>query len=297
MKMKKILSAVLAAGVLAVGFAGCNSAKDANNSAAAAFDASNPIAVVTREEGSGTRDAFVEMTGVMVKDADGNKVDNTTAEASVIDGTQAVMSTVAGNEYAIGYISLGSLNDTVKSVKVNDVAATVENIKSGEYALQRPFNIAVKKSGLSEVAQDFVDYILSKEGQAVVEKEGYVKLDDAKPYSGSKPAGKISIGGSSSVGPLMEKLKEAYCELNTNVKIEIQVTDSTSGVTAAAEGTCDIGMASRDLKDDEPTKLDAIKIATDGIAVIVNNQNTNEGLSIDQIKNIYTGAATAWNSL
>lgn len=293
--MKKIIAAAVTFGMLAAGFAGCSSKGTQSDSASTGFDAASEITVVTREEGSGTRDAFVELTGVLVKGDDGSKTDNTTKEASVIDGTQAVMTTVTGDKYAIGYISLGSLNDTVKALEVNGVEANADNVKSGDYTLQRPFNIATKKSGVSEAAQDFIDYILSAEGQAVVGKEGYISLDNAKPYKGGKASGKVSISGSSSVSPVMEKLKEAYAAVNPNVKIELQTTDSTSGIKAAIDGTSDIGMASRALKDDEPDSLDTTQIALDGIAVIVNRENTADNLTTEQIKSMYTGEITGWN--
>lgn len=293
--MKKLAAVLVSLTMLTAGFAGCNSQNSNTQSGAASFDATGEVTVVSREEGSGTRDAFVELTGVMTKDDKGNKTDNTTKEASVIDGTQAVMTTVSGDSYAIGYISLGSLNDTVKALKVNGVEATADNVKSGDYALQRPFNIVTKKSGVSEVAQDFIDYILSTEGQEVVSGEGYVSLDNTKSYKSKKLSGKIAISGSSSVSPVMEKLKEAYLSLNSGVTIEIQTTDSTSGINDATDGKSDIGMASRDLKDDEPNALNATKIALDGIAVIVNKANTTDDLTTEQIKKIYTGEVTAWN--
>ncbi len=293
--MKKIAATAIILGMLAASFGGCNSADSGADSKDAGFDTSSEITVVTREEGSGTRDAFVELTGVLSKDDAGNKTDDTTKEASVIDGTQAVMTTITGDKYAIGYISLGSLNDTVKALKVNGVEANADNVKSGDYTLQRPFNIATKKSGVSETAQDFIDYILSTEGQAVVSEEGYISIEDTKSYTSKNLSGKVTVSGSSSVSPVMEKLKEAYTSLNPNVTIEIQTTDSTSGIKDAIDGTSDIGMTSRELKDDEPDSLDSTQIALDGIAVIVNSANTTDDLSTDQIKSVYTGKITEWN--
>lgn len=301
--MKKVLSkitAITVMGALAVtAFAGCGGNSSSNSSGAsaesAAFDTSKSITVVTREEGSGTRDAFTELTGVLVKDGD-TKTDNTATSAVTINSTEAVITNVKDNDSAIGYISLGSLNDTVKAVKVGSVEATAENVKSGDYAISRPFNIAYKGE-LSEVAQDFVDYILSSDGQKVVADEGYVSVSENEAYNGSKPSGKISVAGSSSVSPVMEKLAEAYQKVNTNAKIEIQTSDSSAGMQAAMEGTCDIGMASRDLKDEEASALKVTTIAKDGIAVIVNTLNTCDDLTMEQIKSIYTGETTVWSDV
>ena len=217
---------------------------------AAAAEVSGEITVVSREEGSGTRGAFIELTGVEEKNADGVKVDNTTVEAVVTNSTNVMMTTVAGDESAIGYISLGSLNDTVKALQIDGVDATVENIKNGTYTLARPFNIATKE-GLSEVAQDFVNYIMSAEGQQVIADNKYIPLDDAPAYEGKQVSGKIVVAGSSSVTPVMQKLAEAYQVVNPNAEIEVQQNDSTTGMQSAIDGICDIGMASRDLKDSE----------------------------------------------
>lgn len=289
-------------GVLAVSaFAGCGGAGSSSNgssnagSDAAKFDASKTISVVTREEGSGTRDAFTELTGVLVKDGD-NKTDNTTTSAVTINSTEAVITNVKDNEAAIGYISLGSLNDTVKALKIGGVEATADNVKSGDYAVSRPFNIAYKGE-LSDVAQDFVDYIMSSDGQKIVSDNGYVTVSENAAYSGKKPSGKISVAGSSSVSPVMEKLAEAYQKVNTNAKVEIQTSDSSAGMQSAMGGTCDIGMASRDLKDEEKSALKVETIAKDGIAVIVNNANTCDDLTLDQVKSIYTGETTVWSDI
>lgn len=307
--MKKVLSKITAITVMSAlavtAFAGCGGNSSSNSSEASgssetkaestAFDTSKTIAVVTREEGSGTRDAFTELTGVLVKDGD-KKTDNTTSSAVTINSTEAVITNVKDNDAAIGYISLGSLNDTVKALKVGSVEATAENVKSGDYVISRPFNIAYKGE-LSEVAQDFVDYILSSDGQKVVADEGYVSVTENAAYSGKKPEGKISVAGSSSVSPVMEKLAEAYQKVNTNAKVEIQTSDSSAGMQAAMEGTCDIGMASRELKDKEASSLTATTIAKDGIAIIVNKANSCEDLTVDRIKSIYTGETTVWSDV
>ena len=300
--MTKKITATALFGVLAVSaFAGCGGAGSSSNgssnagSDAAKFDASKTISVVTREEGSGTRDAFTELTGVLVKDGD-NKTDNTTTSAVTINSTEAVITNVKDNEAAIGYISLGSLNDTVKALKIGGVEATADNVKSGDYAVSRPFNIAYKGE-LSDVAQDFVDYIMSSDGQKIVSDNGYVTVSENAAYSGKKPSGKISVAGSSSVSPVMETLAEAYQKVNTNAKVEIQTSDSSAGLQSAMGGTCDIGMASRELKDEEKSALKVETIAKDGIAVIVNNANTCDDLTLDQVKSIYTGETTVWSDI
>ena len=285
--MQKIAVMALAA-VMAAGMAVPTMAADVS---------SNPITVVSREDGSGTRGAFIELFGVEEKDADGNKVDNTTEEAEITNNTAVMMSTVAGDVDAIGYISLGSLNDSVKAVKIDGVEATAENIKSGEYKVSRPFNIATNGE-VSDVAQDFIDYILSPEGQAVIEENGYISIDDVKDAESTQPEGKVVVAGSSSVTPVMEKLKEAYAEVNPNAEIEIQQSDSTTGMTSAIDGICDIGMASRELKDEElEAGLTSTTIANDGIAIIVNNDNPTDDLSVDQVKSIYVGETTTWGDL
>lgn len=250
------------------------------------------IQVISREEGSGTRDAFTEIT--KVKDGD---TDSTVDTADIQNSTDAVMTTVAGDPQAVGYISLGSLNDTVKAVKVDGVEATEENITNDSYKLARPFNI-VHKGELEGAVADFRDFIFSKEGQDIVAKEGYVAVDqDAKPFEGDKEAsGQIQIAGSTSVGPLMEKLKEAYEEVNPEVQITITENGSGAGVQAAIDGTADLGMASRELKDDEK-ELTGEAIARDGIAVIVNKDNDKEEISLDDLKAIFTGEKTSWGEL
>ncbi|MCB5253391.1 MAG: substrate-binding domain-containing protein [Candidatus Cloacimonetes bacterium] len=282
--MKKKIRFVLTATMLALFITGC------------ATENNNEIAVVSREDGSGTRGAFIELFGIEEKDANGNKVDNTTDEAIVVNSTSIVMTTVAGNKNSIGYISLGSLNDTVKAVKVDGIEPTVENIKNNTYKVFRPFNIATKED-ISELAQDFISFILSSDGQKVVEENSYIAASEKGPYSSTKPSGKIVIAGSSSVTPLMEKLKEAYLKVNTNAEIEIQASDSTTGMKLAMEGTCDIGMASRELKESELKKLKPTVIAMDGLVVIVNKENPVSNLTSDQIKGIFKGEITSWNEV
>lgn len=287
--MKKLLTVLCAFTAAALLFVGCSSQQSAS------FDGNSSITVISRENGSGTRGAFIELFGVEQKDANGNKIDMTSPEAQQTNSTSVVLTSVAGNAYAIGYISLGSLNDTVKALKIDGAEATVENIKNGSYKAARPFNI-VYKDGLSETAQDFVNFIMSKEGQAVIEGAGYISAAAGEAFSSSNPSGRIVIGGSSSVTPVMGKLKEAYEKINANVTIEIQETDSTSGINGAIDGVCDIGMASRELKDSEAEKgLSSTKIAIDGIAVIVNKQNTTDGLTTEQVGKIFMGQITKWN--
>ncbi|GHU67952.1 phosphate-binding protein PstS 2 [Clostridia bacterium] len=267
---------------------GCAMAATVNN---------NPIYVISREEGSGTRSAFVELFGVQSKDADGKNVDNTVDTAEITNSTAVMMVSVAGDPNAIGYISLGSLNDTVKAVKIEGVEASVENIKNGLYPISRPFNI-VTNGDVSAEATEFINYILSEEGQAVVEKGGYIPLDDAPAFQGTNPSGKIVIAGSSSVSPIMEKLIEAYGKLNPALVIEIQTSDSTTGVNSTVEGICDIGMASRELKDSEIEKgCVQTQIAIDGLAVIVANENTAETLTKEQVKGVYTGELIKWSEV
>ena len=281
---------------------GCGSSNGASSSDAGSGSdsgsASQPISVVSREDGSGTRGAFVELTGVEEKDADGNKTDNTTADAIISNSTEIMMTTVSGDEYAIGYSSTGSLNDTVKALNVDGVEPTAQNIKDGKYSLSRPFNIATKGTP-GKLSQDFIDYILSEEGQKVVEDNGYIaSVDDAKAFKSSGESGKLVVAGSSSVTPVMEKLAEAYKAVNKKAEIEIQESDSTTGMTAAADGTCDIGMASRELEDSEKDKgLTSQAIALDGIAVIVNTQNTRTEITTDMVKKIFTGEVTDWSDV
>lgn len=254
------------------------------------------ITVISREDGSGTRGAFTELFKIE-EDQNGEKVDMTTDASDVTNSTSVMMTSVAGNEDAIGYISMGSLNSSVKALRVDGAEASADSIKRGEYKVSRPFNI-VTKYGLSETAQDFIGFILSAEGQAVVEENGYISEGNSGAYAGTKPAGKIVVSGSSSVTPVMEKLKEAYLEINPSAEIEVQQSDSTTGVNNAIDGVCDIGMASRELKDSETQKgAKATVIALDGIAVIVNNQNPVSEITSEQVKGIYTGEITDWSEI
>lgn len=259
-----------------------------------AMAAEGAINVISREDGSGTRGAFVELLGVEKKDESGNKVDYTTEEAVITNNTNVMMTTVSGNEAAIGYSSMGSLNETVKALQVNGVDATVSNIQAGAYEVARPFNIATKGE-VSEVAADFISFILSKEGQAVVSENGYIPLENAEAYAGKQVGGKVVVAGSSSVTPAMEKLKEAYAAVNPNAEIEIQTSDSTTGMRSAIDGVCDIGMASRALKDSElEAGLTGAVIAMDGIAIIVNPANPVQSMTVEEIEQIFTGAVTTW---
>lgn len=302
MRKRKLLAIAMGVMCTAALMTGCGSSNGASSSDAGSGSdsgsASQPISVVSREDGSGTRGAFVELTGVEEKDADGNKTDNTTADAIISNSTEIMMTTVSGDEYAIGYSSTGSLNDTVKALNVDGVEPTAQNIKDGKYSLSRPFNIATKGTP-GKLAQDFIDYILSEEGQKVVEDNGYIaSVDDAKAFKSSGESGKLVVAGSSSVTPVMEKLAEAYKAVNKKAEIEIQESDSTTGMTAAADGTCDIGMASRELEDSEKDKgLTSQAIALDGIAVIVNTQNTRTEITTDMVKKIFTGEVTDWNDV
>ena len=303
MKMKKFIAVLATVGMVAALAAGCGSGDDVSadkgtktESASSDWDSSNDITIVSREDGSGTRGAFVELFGIQ-QEVDGEKVDMTTVDAQVTNNTSVMLTTVAGDEYAIGYVSLGSLDESVKALKIDGAEATEENIENGSYKVSRPFNIAVKKDLDNEVAKDFMAYIMSTEGQEIVSNEKYIPVSDVEAYAGSKPSGKCVVGGSSSVSPLMEKLIEAYKKVNPNADIELQTSDSTTGMTSTIEGSYDIGMASRELKDDEASELEATVIATDGIAVIVNKANTADELSADQVKSIYVGDVTTWDEV
>lgn len=283
--LKKILTVMLTGVMLATSLTACGKKNDAK------------ITVVSREDGSGTRGAFIELLGIEEKNADGKKVDRTINTAEITNSTSVMMTTVAGNENAIGYISLGSLNNTVKAVKVDGVEASAENVKNGSYKVSRPFNI-VTNGAATELADDFIKFILSEDGQAVVEKAGYISMGNTGKYESAGLSGKVTIAGSSSVTPVMEKLKEAYVAINPNVTVEVQQSDSTTGVTSAIEGACDIGMASRDLKDSEVEKgAQAQAIALDGIAIIVNKENKVDELLSEVIKKIYIGEITNWSEV
>ena len=255
------------------------------------------IDVISREDGSGTRGAFIELFGVEQKDASGEKVDYTTDDAEITNSTEVMITSVADDKQAIGYISLGSLNDSVKALKIDGAAATVDDIKDGTYKIARPFNI-VTTGEVSDVAQDFINFIFSEEGQKVVEDNGYISQGNQGAYTASGKSGKVTVAGSSSVTPVMEKLAEAYKALNSAVTVEVQQSDSTTGVTSSIEGVCDIGMASRDLKDEETAKgAQGQVIAMDGIAVVVNNDNPVDDLTSEQVKDIYVGDTTDWSDL
>lgn len=289
--MKKLLSLILAAGMLTAALTGCGAQTSSDATGGS-------ISVLTREEGSGTRGAFIELFGIEQKDADGNKVDHTITSAESTNSTSVMMTTVQGNKSAIGYVSLGSLDETkVKALKVDGNAATAENVKSGEYKVSRPFNVATKGDATG-VASDFLKFILSEQGQKVVEDNGYISEGNNGAYTASNQSGKITVGGSSSVTPVMEKLKEAYVKLNPNVTVDVQQSDSTSGMTNTIDGVYDIGMASRELKDSEKEAgLVPTVIALDGIAVIVNKDNAVEDITSEQILKIYTGEITLWSEV
>ena len=298
---KKIFAIILSMVMAATLLASCGN-KDSGDGASAgndtanknSFNSSKEIGVISRESGSGTRGAFIELFGIEQKNEAGEKVDHTTMEAVITNSTAVMMTSVSGDKYAIGYLSLGSLDESqVKAVSIDGVAASVANIKNGTYKIARPFNI-VTKDGLSTVAQDF----MSADGQAVIEKGGYIAVSDAPAYTGSVSSGKIVVSGSSSVTPIMEKLKEAYIAKNPGVTIEVQQSDSSTGVANAIDGTCDIGMASRELKDSEIAKgVSSTVIAMDGIAVIVNHENTVENLTAEQVAKIFMGDVTRWNEV
>lgn len=283
--MKKILGVIVAASMILAALTGCGARND------------DIITVISREDGSGTRGAFVELLGIEKKDAAGNKIDHTIDRAEVTNSTSVMMTTIAGNISAIGYISLGSLNDTVKALKVDGVEANAENVKNGNYKVSRPFNIA-SKGKLQDVPNDFVNFILSEEGQKVVEDSGYISQGNSGKYKGTGKSGKILIAGSSSVTPVMEKLKEAYLKINKNVTIEIQQSDSTTGMSSVMDGVCDIGMASRELKESEKQAgLESTVIAIDGIAVIANNDSPFDNIKSEDIMKIYTGEITLWSEV
>ena len=316
--MKKIFATVLILSLAITVFAGCGAsspgapieeapvpapapeapaAAPVEEAPASSFDGSREIVVVSREDGSGTRGAFIELFGVQERGDDGSTRDLTTREAIIADKTDIVMTNIAGDPYAIGYLSMGSLNETIKAVPINGAAATAENIKNGSYEIQRPFNIAIKGEA-SGLQKDFIDFILSKEGQEVAVDRGYIAaIDNAPAYSGNKPQGKIVVSGSSSVYPLMERLAEEYAKINTEATIEVHLSDSSAGMTAAIDGTADIGMASRALRESELEELTDIVIALDGIAVIVNRENPIASISPEQVRGIFVGEITNWSDV
>lgn len=297
--MKKTFSMLLTGAMLLAALTGCGGSDDTTTQNAGQANSgtlSGAITVISREEGSGTRGAFVELTGVEEKDAAGNKSDNTTLDAQIANKTDVVLTSVAGDPAAIGYVSLGSLNDTVKALAIDGAEATTETVKSGAYTLARPFHIATRGEPTG-VAQDFIAFILSQEGQQVIADNKYIPVNDhAEAFTSDGASGTISVGGSSSVAPVMEKLIAAYKTVNPNATIELQSSDSTAGMTGTLDGTFDIGMASRDLKDSE-AELTGTAIAMDGIAVIVNPENPLDGLTTEQVKSIYTGAVMDWSAV
>ena len=285
--LKKCLGAVL---LMAAGAGSCCFA-------AGKWNKKSQINVISREDGSGTRGAFIEIFGIEKKNAEGKKIDYTTEEAAITNSTAVMLSSVAGDKYAIGYVSLGSLNNSVKALQIDGAEASAENINNGSYKISRPFNIAVKDN-LSAVATDFVNYILSDEGQNVIAANKYIKVKTSGSFQTKAPKGKVVVAGSSSVSPVMEKLIEAYKKINPNATLELQTSDSTTGVTNAINGTCDIGMASRSLKSSEKEKgVNEVTIAIDGIAVIVNQENPTVGLTKAQVESIFTGKVEKWNKI
>ena len=294
MKLRKV-TAIITAAVMMMSLAACGSS-DKEGGSDGGSSSGGSINVISREEGSGTRGAFVELFGVE-EEVNGEKVDNTTTDATVTNNTSVMLSTVAQDPNAIGYVSLGSLDDSVTALKIDGAEATAENIESGDYKVVRPFNIATKDD-VSEAAQDFITYIMSADGQKIIEDNGYISVGDKPAYEAAAVEGKVVVAGSSSVTPVMEKLAEGYKTVNDKVEIEVQQSDSTTGMTSAIDGLCDIGMASRDLKDSElEAGLTATVIAKDGIAVIVNNDSGVEKLTSEQVKDVYTGNITTWEDL
>lgn len=305
MKAKKILTLGLVVAMSAVTvLAGCGKEEASSVAGSVAGETqqagapSGDISVISREDGSGTRGAFVELLGIEQKNEAGEKIDYTTLSAEITNSTAVMMTTVEGNKNAIGYISLGSLGDNVKAISVDGVAPSVDTVKDGSYPVARPFNIVYNEAAIDDVAKDFIAYIMSEEGQKIVEEEGYVSQGNNGAYTAAGVAGELTIGGSSSVTPVMEKLAESYEAINPDVNIEVQMSDSTTGVTSAAEGVCDIGMASRAIKDEEKSLgLTDMVIAMDGIAVIVNNNNPIENLTSEQIKDIFMGNVYTWEEV
>lgn len=290
-KLKKIVTVILAL-VMVFSLAACGNGGSDDGADGGAK--ASPISVISREDGSGTRSAFTELMGILVDD-----VDHTTVNAEISQSTSVVVTTVAGNPKAIGYISMGAMSDAVKTVKVDGVEATTENVKAGTYPVSRPFALCTNGQ-LTDVAADFVDYILSAEGQAIVAAEGYITVDDAAPSYEPKDGleGRIVLAGSTSVAPVMQVIADSYKAIYADVEIEIQQTGSGAGITSTIEKACDIGMSSRALKEEELAQgLTETTIAMDGIAVIVNNENAAENLTSEQIRQIFTGEVTDWNQV
>ena len=284
---KKVLAVIGAAAIIGTVLAGCSAAsgeKEKDNAS---------ITVISREEGSGTRDAFVELMGIV----DENDNDITIQTAEITNSTSVMTSTVAGNKSAIGYVSLGSLSEEVKALQLDGVAPSTQTVKSGEYKLQRPFNIAYIDGSLSDTAKDFVSYIMSTDGAKIIDGEGYISTDTQTTYKASGKKGTVTLAGSTSVAPLMNVLADQYKALNPDVKIEIQESGSSAGIQSAIEGAVDIAMSSRDLKDDEAKTLQATQIALDGIAVIANKENSVTNITSQQVKQVYTGEITSWSEI
>ena len=258
-------------------------------------DPTGEITVISREDGSGTRGAFVELLGIEQKNEDGVKFDNTTLMAEVTNSTAVMLQSIMGNDNAIGYISLGSLSDNVKAISIDGVRPTIETVKGGSYPVARPFNIVYDESSLDEVGRDFLAFVMSEQGQAIVEEKGYVSQGNTGEYQASKLSGEITISGSSSVTPVMERIAEEYKEIHQNVSIEVQQSDSTTGVSSVVEGVSDIGLVSRAIKDSELEQgLTPMTIAMDGIVVVIHNENALESLTSDQVRDIYMGTLTDW---
>ena len=284
---KKVLAVIGAAAIIGTVLAGCSAAsgeKEKDNAS---------ITVISREEGSGTRDAFVELMGIV----DENDNDITIQTAEITNSTSVMTSTVAGNKSAIGYVSLGSLSEEVKALQLDGVEPSTQAVKSGEYKLQRPFNIAYINGSLSDTAKDFVSYIMSTDGAKIIDGEGYISTDTQTTYKASGKKGTVTLAGSTSVAPLMNVLADQYKALNPDVKIEIQESGSSAGIQSAIEGAVDIAMSSRDLKDDEAKTLQATQIALDGIAVIANKENSVTNITSQQVKQVYTGEITSWSEI
>lgn len=288
--MKKTIALLIGVCMVTAGLAGCSNSEPGGMT--------GNIVVVSREDGSGTRGAFIEITGVEQKDDSGEKIDMTTPEAEITNSTAVMMTTIAQSTNAIGYISLGSLNDTVKALDIDGIPASADHVKDTTYPISRPFHIVTPNGAENAAADDFITFMMSEQGQAIVEENGYVSEGNSGAYETSGASGRVVVAGSSSVTPVMEKLKEAYGALNSDVSIEVQQSDSTTGATSAIEGICDIGMLSRNLKDSEvEAGLEASVIALDGIAVIVNPESTIDSLTTEQVKQIFTGEITSWDGL
>ena len=287
MKPKSILLLIVIISILACA-TGCGGSSE--------FDTEQSINVISREDGSGTRGAFTDIFGLILQGEGGTRKDISTKEAVIAKQTDVLMASITNDKYAIGYISMGSLNDTVKAVAIDGIMPSAATVGSEEYSVVRPFWIFTKENP-SELCVDFIDFVTSADGQAVVSQNYIESFRDAAEYSGNKPSGKIVVAGSSSVTPIMEKLKEAYIGVNPGAKIEIQQSDSSAGFTGTVEGTCDIGMASRDLTEDEQVQVNSVKIALDGIVIVVNKNNSVDNLSKQQVKEIFTGEITKWSEL